>query len=74
MEHCSRRIGDAYFRTPRDTIRGFVQLLSILDQNPGASWSDLIGEVRIELGSNPDLQPLDDTDSDDDDELSSFSL
>ena len=39
MDHCSRRIGEAYFRTPRDTIRAFVQLLAILEQNPGASWS-----------------------------------
>ena len=38
MTHCSQRIGEAYFRTPRNTIKSFVHLLSILDQNPGTDW------------------------------------
>ena len=28
LEHCSKNIGDAYFRTPRNTIKAFVDLLS----------------------------------------------
>ena len=48
MEHCSRRIGDAYFRTPRNTVKAFVNLLSVLEQNPGADWRQLLGEVEIE--------------------------
>ena len=32
MAHCNQRIGEAYFRTPRNTIKAFVQLLSILEQ------------------------------------------
>ena len=48
MEHCSKRIGEAYFRTPRTTIRAFVQLLVILEQNPDMSWKDLIGSVDLE--------------------------
>ena len=48
MDHCSKRIGDAYFRTPRTTIRAFVQLLNVLQQNPDASWTDLIGAVNVE--------------------------
>ncbi|MGQ4819019.1 BREX system ATP-binding domain-containing protein, partial [Enterococcus faecium] len=35
MTHCSSRIGDAYFRTPRTTIKEFVNLLAVLEQNPG---------------------------------------
>lgn len=27
LEHCSKNIGDAYFRTPRNTIKAFVDLL-----------------------------------------------
>ena len=46
MEHCKERIGEAYFRTPRTTIRQFVHLLSILEQNPGTDWRQLIGELR----------------------------
>ena len=35
MAHCSNRIGDAYFQTPRNTVKAFVNLLSVLEQNPG---------------------------------------
>ena len=38
MTHCSKRIGDAYFRTPRNTITAFVGMLSVLSQNPGVDW------------------------------------
>lgn len=51
IEHCGRSIGDAYFRTPRNTIKGFLDLLSVLDQNPEADWTDLIGKSKIEQDS-----------------------
>ena len=47
MVHCSQKIGEAYFRTPRNTIKSFVQLLAILEQNPGTTWQTLIGEVDV---------------------------
>lgn len=47
MEHCKKRIGDAYFRTPRNTVMAFVSLLSVLEQNPNARWQNLIGDVEI---------------------------
>lgn len=58
MEHCQSRIGARYFQTPRNSIKAFVQLLSILEQNPDASWSDLIGRVEVGEDVNPDLEPL----------------
>jgi hypothetical protein len=58
MTHCSTRIGDAYFRTPRTTIKEFVNLLAVLEQNPGTDWAPLVGAVALELESNPDLTPL----------------
>lgn len=58
MEHCSKRMGDAYFRTPRTTITAFVNLLSVLEQNKSAHWQDLLGAVEIKKESNPDLEPL----------------
>ena len=61
MEHCSKRIGEAYFRTPRSTISAFVQLLSVLEQNPGTSWQELVGKVPIATEANPDLAPLPET-------------
>ena len=60
MSHCASRVGDAYFRTPRTTIKEFVNLLAVLEQNPGVDWSDLIDRVEIATEANPDLEPLDD--------------
>jgi hypothetical protein len=59
MAHCSQRIGEAYFRTPRNTIKSFVHLLSILDQNPGTDWRDLLGTVEVapDTGGQLDLAP-----------------
>ncbi len=34
MQSCRDRIGDAYFRTPRATIRQFLDLLAVLEHNP----------------------------------------
>jgi hypothetical protein len=48
MDHCSKTIGEAYFRTPRTTIKAFVSLLAVLEQNPGQNWKQLLGRVSIE--------------------------
>lgn len=41
----------------------FVDLLAVLDQNPGTRWDTLVGAVRIQPESNPDLAPLPDEDT-----------
>ena len=56
MAHCSERIGDAYFRTPRTTITAFVNLLAVLEQNPGAQWEDLLGQVDVVDDVDPSLE------------------
>lgn len=70
MEHCANRIGDTFFRTPRTTITSFINLLAILEQNPGTDWKSLIGEVEVKAdhGGDSDLtvEP--------DDELAAFKL
>lgn len=53
MSHCSQRLGDAYFRTPRNTVKAFVQLLAVLSQNPGTTWLDVLGDVAVEADSDP---------------------
>jgi hypothetical protein len=58
LTHCSKKIGDAYFRTPRNTIKVFLDLLAVLEQNPQTRWTDLIGGVSISAEANPDLVPL----------------
>ena len=59
MSHCQSKVGDAYFRTPRTTIKEFVNLLAVLEQNPDANWPDLVPQVQVASESNPDLAPLD---------------
>ncbi len=58
MQHCSQKIGDAYFRTPRNTIKEFVSLLAVLEQNPGTSWKQPLDQVEVLPDTNPDLLPL----------------
>ena len=60
MQHCSDRIGDAYFRTPRTTVTAFVNLLAVIEQNPGTDWRSLVGTIDISLDSSDDLGDLDD--------------
>lgn len=59
MQHCANRLGDAYYRTPRHTITGFLNLLAILEQNPGADWRAHLGYIDIPVDVDPDLVPLD---------------
>jgi len=78
MEHCHKRIGEAYFRTPRTTIKAFINLLAILEQNPSANWKELLGQVDIqkdEVGvSEKSDKPLELGSEKSDDELSGFKL
>lgn len=60
MTHCHERVGEAYFRTPRNTIKSFVHLLAVLEQNPGASWASCIGGIPVESEHDTDRDPLPD--------------
>ncbi|MGE8258374.1 MAG: ATP-binding protein [Stenotrophomonas sp.] len=70
MTHCAGRIGDSFFRTPRTTITAFINLLAVLEQNPGVDWQSLIGSVEVaqDHGGDGDLAVQED------DELASFKL
>jgi len=81
MQHCADQVGDQYYRTPRKTVKTFVQLLSILGQNPDLHWRELLDDVNIDADRrDPNLEPVEASGSagedtaDDDDELSSFTL
>lgn len=74
MQHCSKRIGDAYFRTPRSTITAFINLLSILEQNPGADWKPLLGAVAVEKDQGGMSEHFDAGGKSPGDELASFKL
>ena len=57
LEHCHARVGSAYFQTPRTSIRAFLDLLSVLDQNPDSDWRALVGAVNIEKDKDPNDAP-----------------
>ena len=80
MTHCSQRIGEAYFRTPRNTVTAFVNMLAVLEQNPGTDWQDLIGGVDVATDGGDDMSdivdsvPQADGGPPDDDDLAQFRL
>ncbi|GAA4488300.1 ATP-binding protein [Gluconacetobacter asukensis] len=53
MTHCNQKIGEAYFRTPRNTIKAFLDLLAILEQNPQAKWQELVNQAEIAPDASP---------------------
>lgn len=48
LSYCSNKIGESYFRTPRNTIKGFLDMLAILEQYPNLKWSNILDEIEIE--------------------------
>lgn len=79
LDHCHQRIGAAYFKTPRNSIKEFVSLLSVLEQNPGQDWRELIGEVEVQPDAPEEIEALDgeasgERDGGENDELTSFRL
>lgn len=71
LSHCSQKIGDAYFRTPRNTIKAFVDMLAVLEQNPGINWHDLIEKIDIEEDKVSDMP---EAETMREDELASFTI
>ncbi|RJL32609.1 ATP-binding protein [Bailinhaonella thermotolerans] len=72
MHHCANRVGEAYFRTPRTTIKAFCDLLAVLEQNPEVDWRQILPAVELGHEENPDLAPLEDEEGDG--ELAAFRL
>ena len=54
MLHCQTTLGADYFRTPRDSVKGFVGLLSVLEQNPGSDWKAMLTSTKIEATTDPE--------------------
>lgn len=72
MEHCSKRIGDTYFRTPRTTITAFINLLAVMEQNAGTTWQELLGGLDVvpDNGATGDRV----VEAEGDDEFASFKM
>lgn len=72
MEHCSKRIGDSYFRTPRTTITAFINMLAVLEQNPGVAWEGLLGNIEINADTGGEAERH--VGAGDEDEFISFKM
>ena len=73
IEHCSKRLGDSFYRTPRDSVVSFIQLLNLLDQNPGLDWQEPLGKAVSQAAQATAATVQAETRVDDDD-LTTFKL
>ena len=72
LKDCNQRMGSAYFQTPRDTVKDFVNFLNMLEQNPQMNWRDLLGSTAFAAAREPgESRPASNQPGD---ELSSFTL
>lgn len=69
LDYCRSRIGEAYFQTPRSTVKAFVDLLAVLEQNPSADWRERLGTIKVDVdrGGEADIVPVSADDLADDD-------
>ncbi len=78
MKHCNSVIGDSYFRTPRNTIKGFIDLLSVLEQSPQSKWENLVEETEVTEDIESDnlsyLMTNEKSDSNLNEEFASFNI
>jgi hypothetical protein len=82
MGHCGATLGADFYLTPRDAVKAFVGLLSVIEQNPGTSWQALLNQTSIDRSVDPEAGPpdpdeeqsSDKTSSKQTDELTSFRL
>lgn len=79
MNYCANKIGDSYFRTPRNTIKGFLDLLSILEQYPSLKWEDIIRKIEIKKDVEPTeiedaLTSYGELNANEEDEFATFKL
>lgn len=72
MNRCLKRLGEAYFRTPRTTITAFISLLAVLDQNPEADWRQILEQTELVHDNGAENEAL--GNSDGDEELATFKL
>ncbi len=61
LQSCQKRMGSAYFQTPRETIKDFIGLLNVLEQNPSADWKSLIAGIKTTTttGEDPPVPEVD---------------
>jgi hypothetical protein len=71
MEHAAKRLGDAYFKTPRTTIVSFLNLLATLEQTKSTDWRSLLDVVPVAVDRGGEADKATNAE---DDELTSIKL
>ena len=61
LRHCNETIGAAYFKTPRNTVKAFTDMLSVIEQNRNIQWEDLIGFIDIPEDKPSDMPDVEDS-------------
>jgi hypothetical protein len=56
LDHCNKKIGAAFYRTPRNSIKSFLDLLAMLEQYPEKTWRDYIDDIKISIEKNPEKE------------------
>jgi hypothetical protein len=77
MTHCATTLGADFFLTPRDAVKAFAGLLSVIEQNPGVDWRALLSGTTVERSHDPEEGPAprDDVETQDGtDDLAAFQL
>jgi hypothetical protein len=57
IQHCACTLGAEFYQTPGDAVKGFVGLLSVLEQNPGTNWQTLLKGITLERSVDPNSLP-----------------
>jgi hypothetical protein len=82
LSHCASTLGADFYLTPRDAVKAFVGLLSVIEQNPGTSWKTILNQTIIDRSVDPEAgppepdeeQPTGIPPAKPDDDLANFSL
>jgi hypothetical protein len=53
LQKANETLGAEFYKTPRDVVRSFVGLLSVLEQNPGKTWQDFVGANFMQKPAAP---------------------
>lgn len=72
MGYCSNVLGAEFYQTPRDAVKKFVGLLSVLEQNPGTKWEELLSGPSSKMYTDESKDEK--TSCRDDDDLVTFRL
>ena len=50
MNLCAWSLGEDFYKTPRDAVKLFTGFLSVLQQNAGTDWQNVLDSTEIETG------------------------